>query len=176
MTRKTATRLLTCSASLLLGLCLAWGVQAGDAATPAATVQVAVAGKQGLALDRAALAALPQTTITAAAHDEPASQWQGVALDEILRRAGAPLDKPLRGRSLAGYVRVTAADHYQVVFGLAELDPTLGHAKVILADQRDGKPLADDGPFRLVVDGDQRPARWARNVIRIEVLDGSANP
>ncbi|WP_157971476.1 molybdopterin-dependent oxidoreductase [Dyella sp. C9] len=177
MPRKIATRLHARATWLLLGCCLAWGVIAADAAAPAAVgaVEVVVAGKPGLTLGREALSGLPRTTITAAAHEEAASQWQGVALDEILRRAGAPLDKPLRGRNLASYVRVTASDHYQVVFGLAELDPTLGHARVILADQRDGKPLGDDGPFRLVVEGDQRPARWVRNVTRIEVIDGSTN-
>lgn len=157
----------------LLGCLLAAVAQAAE---PVASVRVAVAGQPPVSFDRAALAAMPQATITAAAHEEAQSQWQGVALDELLRRAGAPLDKPLRGHNLARFVRVTATDHYQVVFSLGELDATLGHAKVILASQRDGKPLAADGPFRLVVAGDERPARWVRNVVSIDVIDGAMAP
>jgi hypothetical protein len=95
-----------------------------------------------------------------------------VKLEDVLTRAGVSLDKPLRGRALASFVRVTAADQYQVVFGLADLDPTLGNTPVLLVDMRDGKPLDKDGPVRLLVPGDKRPARWVRNVISIEVVDG----
>lgn len=70
-------------------------------------------------------------------------------------------------------VRVTASDHYQVVFSLAELDAALGNEQVILADTQDGHPLTKDGPFRLVVPGDKRPARWIRNVTTIEVTNSA---
>ena len=71
-------------------------------------------------------------------------------------------------------VRVTASDHYQVVFSLGELDPLLGNEPVILADTQDGHPLTKDGPFRLIVPGDKRPARWIHNVTRIEVTRSTA--
>ena len=36
----------------------------------------------------------------------------------------------------------------------------------------DGQPLpVDDGPLRLVVPSDKRPARWVRQVVRIVVSD-----
>jgi len=39
-----------------------------------------------------------------------------------------------------------------------------------LADQADGKPLdPKEGPFRLVVDGDLKPARSARSVVEIDL-------
>ncbi|QNK01973.1 molybdopterin-dependent oxidoreductase [Dyella telluris] len=126
----------------------------------------------GLRLDAKALAGMAHEEVTASAHDEPASQWRGVKLDEVLAKVGVSLDKPLRGKSLATFVRVTGADGYQVVFGLADLDATLGHTQVLLVDTRDGKPLDKDGPFRLLVPGDKRPARWVRNVTTIEVVDG----
>jgi DMSO/TMAO reductase YedYZ molybdopterin-dependent catalytic subunit len=113
--------------------------------------------------------------IKAGAHHEPVSIWRGVRLQDVLQRAGAALDSPLHGKALASFVRVSAADKYQVVFGLADLDATLGNTQVMLVDERDGKPLAADGPFRLLVPGDQRPARWVRNVTTIEVVDGSAS-
>jgi DMSO/TMAO reductase YedYZ molybdopterin-dependent catalytic subunit len=135
-------------------------------------VQVVALGKPALSLDAKTLASMPHEQVTASAHDEPASQWGGVRLEDILSRAGVPLDKPLRGKTLASFVRVTAADQYQVVFGLADLDATLGHTQVLLVDTRDGKPLDKDGPLRLLVPGDKRPARWVRNVTMIEVVDG----
>ncbi len=135
-------------------------------------VAVVMDGKSST-VDGAALAAMPSTTITAATHGDKPAAWQGVALEEILHRAGVPQGEALRGRSMASFIRVTAADGYQVVFSLAELDPGFSHTTVILAQARDGQPLTSDGPFRLVVPGDQRAARWVRNVTTIEVVDGS---
>ncbi len=41
---------------------------------------------------------------------------------------------------------------------------------VLVADRKDGKPLdAHEGPFRLVVPGDKRPARSARSIVKIEI-------
>lgn len=160
--------------SVLLGACVTFAVHAAQApvATGAGAVQVMALGKPVLSLDAKTLAGMPHVEVTAAAHDEPASQWRGVRLEDILSRAGVSMEKPLRGKALASFVRVTAADQYQVVFGLADLDATLGHTQVLLVDTRDGKPLDKDGPLRLLVPGDQRPARWVRNVSMIEVVDG----
>lgn len=136
------------------------------------TLRVTVEGQPALTLDRAALAAMPRVDIaTAAVHHQAAARWQGVALSELLRRAGAPTGESLRGRTMAMVVRVAAADHYQVVFSLGELDSSLGHEQVIVADTQDGHPLQGDGPFRLIVPGDQRPARWVRNVVAIETAN-----
>lgn len=130
------------------------------AAMAAETVRYFAPGKSPVTLDETALAAMPRTTVQAGAHGDAPSAWEGVALVEILRAEGAPLGKALRGDALADYVRVTATDGYQVVFGLGELDADLGAAKVVLVDRHEGKPLDEkDGPLRLVVPGDQRPAR-----------------
>lgn len=159
---------------MFLGLCMALAVQAADAppAATSGTVKILVAGKPALSLDAAGIAGMPHEEVTASAHDEPSSRWRGVKLEDVLSKAGVSLDKPLRGRALASFVRVTAADRYQVVFGLSDLDATLGHTQVLLVDTRDGKPLDKDGPFRLLVPGDKRPARWVRSVTTIEVVDG----
>jgi DMSO/TMAO reductase YedYZ molybdopterin-dependent catalytic subunit len=160
--------------SLMLAACLVFTANAADAPamTAATGVKVLVDGKPPLNLDASALAAMPHEDLTASAHDEPASQWRGVKLEDVLAKVGVSLDKPLHGKALASFVRVTAADQYQVVFGLSDLDPTLGHTQVLLVDTRDGKALDKDGPFRLLVPGDKRPARWVRNVTTIEVVDG----
>jgi hypothetical protein len=151
---------------LLLGLSsVAWG----------ASVRVVVDGKQVATFDEHALGALPQTSVTAATHEEKPSRWDGVALVDILRQAGAPLGKSLRGRGMTKFVRITATDGYEVIFTLAELDPDFGNANVMLADRRDGQALpADIGPYRIVVPGDKRPARWIRQVSTIEWVDGAS--
>jgi DMSO/TMAO reductase YedYZ molybdopterin-dependent catalytic subunit len=172
MSKRTSMRY-SLSGFLLLAS-LAFVTQAADApatATPAG-IQLITAGKPAISLDAKTLAAMPHEEVTASAHDEPASQWRGVKLEDVLAKAGVSLDKPLRGRALASFVRVTASDQYQVVFALSDLDPTLGHTQVLLVDTRDGKPLDKDGPYRLLVPGDKRPARWVRSVVSIEVVDG----
>jgi DMSO/TMAO reductase YedYZ molybdopterin-dependent catalytic subunit len=132
-----------------------------------------VDGHPPITLDHAALAAMPRVSITASAHHEPPSQWQGVALQSILQQAGAPSGEQLRGRAMTTIVRITATDHYQVVFSLAELDPMLGNEQAILADTQDGHAITKDGPFRVVVTGDKRPARWIHNVTTIEVTNSA---
>ena len=63
-----------------------------------------------------------------------------------------------------------ASDGYRVLFSIAELDARFTDRVVILADRKDGQPLpAAEGPYRLIVPGEKRPARWARQVTRISL-------
>ena len=136
----------------------------------AASIVVAGEVSRPLEFDLAALSKLPRTSVTASAHGVE-GHWQGVALIEILRAAGAPVDEALRGRNLSLYVRVTAADGYRVVFALAELDPKFRDDSTILADHEGDQPLsADQGPFRIIAPAEKRPGRWVRQVTRIDVL------
>ena len=138
------------------------------AETPAVTIVLA----DGHTVDLAStvLAPLPRQKITGTSHGKTAS-YEGYDLRTVLSAVGvAPVDS-LRGKQLAAYLIVTAADGYQVVFGLAELDRTLGNTLVLLADSEDGQPLSSsDGLWRLVVPDDQRPARWVRQVVSIRVV------
>jgi DMSO/TMAO reductase YedYZ molybdopterin-dependent catalytic subunit len=155
----------------------AWSGEVSSAPSSTGSIQILVAGKPAATFTESDLTNLPRSSITAGAHDEKPSLWEGVALAELLRRAGAPTDKQLRGREMAKFVRVTAADGYQVVFSLTELDAAFGGRNVLLVDRQDGRPLSQkDGPLRLVVEGDKRPARWIREVETIEVVDGSSGP
>ncbi|HET7779519.1 MAG TPA: molybdopterin-dependent oxidoreductase [Rudaea sp.] len=142
----------------------------GDEPAGAATVNVGGEVKSHLRLDLAALSKLPRQQVEASAHDVSGT-WEGVLLADILRAAGAAMGDELRGKNLSLYVRVTAADNYHAVFSLAELDPGIGGAKVIVADHRDGKLLdAKEGPLRVIAAGEKRPARWVRQVVSIDVL------
>ena len=89
----------------------------------------------------------------------------------MLARVGTPTGKAIHGPEMADVVLVKAGDGYQVAFGLAELDPGTRPNRIILADKADGAPLGGkDGAFKLVAEGDLRPARSARMVTEIEVL------
>ena len=164
------------------GACLfsisAASIHAADApanpsgAAPADRAAIVVTGEDGTQqrFDAAVLAALPAQTVVAEAHGNKV-ECTGPALIDVLGRVGAPSGEALRGKSLALYARVSAADGYRAVFSLAELDRGMRDAVPIVTASCNGKPLeAKDGPFRLVVPGEKRPARWVRQVTAIDLL------
>jgi hypothetical protein len=104
-------------------------------------------------------------------HEGKTFGFKGVVLAELLKRVNAPLGKDLRGPALSDVVIVTTKDGYEVVLPLSDLELSIQPSTVILADETaEGVPLGEkDGPFRLVVGGDLKPARSERNVVAIEV-------
>jgi hypothetical protein len=133
---------------------------------------ISVSGEDGKTqhFDLAALAQLPQHNVHAEAHGK-AVACSGPNLIDLLGAVGAPAGEALRGKNLALYVRVGAADGYRAIFALAELDPGFRSDVPIVTASCDGSVLdAKDGPFRLVVPGEKRPARWVRQVTAIELL------
>jgi hypothetical protein len=164
---KTFTR--SRSHSLLAALVLA------ALALPAFAADLAITLPDGHAatVDASLLKPLPRIAVSATAHGKTA-RYEGYDLRTVLAAAGFPPVESLRGTALRQVVRVHAADGYEVAFALAELDPSLGNRQVVLADRQDGAPLPDgDGPWRLVVPADGRPARWIRQVDAIAVKDES---
>jgi len=140
-------------------------------ALPAAAQTVSVSGAdgRGVTLTAADIAALPRQSVSLTIHGET-RVFTGPLLASVLARVGAPLGERLRGPALLTYVTVRAADGYGVVLSLAEVDPALSPTAVLLADDVDGTSIGpEDGPFRLVVEGDTRPARSARQVTAIAV-------
>jgi DMSO/TMAO reductase YedYZ molybdopterin-dependent catalytic subunit len=110
------------------------------------------------------LKTMPRKTLTVVhPHDKKTEKYEGVALEEILHKAGVPQGEALRGPAMATYVVAEGADGYRVVFSLAELDSGIADSEVLVADTIDGAPLGDKlGPFRLVAPHEKRPARWVR--------------
>ena len=155
--------------TLMLAACVpGFCADAASATTPA----IAVTGENGESqrLDAAALAKLPQQTVRAEAHGN-AVTCTGANLIDVVAAVGAPHGEALRGKNLTLYVRVGAVDNYHVVFALAELDPGMRSDVPIVTASCNGAALdAKDGPFRLVVAGEKRPARWVRQVTAIDVL------
>ncbi len=104
-------------------------------------------------------------------HDQKTEMYEGVLLEELLRKAGVAHGENLRGPAMASYVLAEAADGYRVVFSLAELDSGILDSEVMVADTMDGAPLGEkQGPFRLVAPHEKRPARWVRMLKSITVV------
>jgi hypothetical protein len=83
-------------------------------------------------------------------HNKKTEKYEGVLLEELLRRAGVPQGEQLRGASMAIYVIAGAQDGYRAVFSLAELDSGILESEVTVADTMDGVPLpAKDAHFGL---------------------------
>lgn len=142
-------------------------------ATPASAQSLALKGPSGQAVTvtAAEVAKLPRVSFVFDAHGQKHT-YEGPLLIEVLAKAGVPTGKALRGPALAHAVVVRASDGYAVVYGLAELDPGTRPNRIILADKADGAALdAKDGPFKLVAEGDLRPARGARLITSIEVVN-----
>jgi DMSO/TMAO reductase YedYZ molybdopterin-dependent catalytic subunit len=148
---------------LVLALAFAAALQAqtltiaGDVTTP-------------MTLTKDDIAKMPRTSVTMT--DEGAeTKYEGVLLYDVLKKAGAPLDKQLAGKGLATYVLAEAKDGYQVVYALAEIDPAFSHYQILVADTVNGKPLFDyQGPLRLVVPGDKKGARSIRMLEKITIV------
>jgi hypothetical protein len=121
-------------------------------------------------IDAVSFAAMKRISVTAMAHDGKNHEYSGVSLFDILTKAGAVPNNLLRGKALAKYVLITAADHYQVVIALPETDPAFTDKVILLADKQDGENLnAGSGPYRLIVPQDKKQARSAMRVVSIEV-------
>jgi DMSO/TMAO reductase YedYZ molybdopterin-dependent catalytic subunit len=125
---------------------------------------------QQMVMGPADLQRLPRKRVTVSDDTGARVTYEGVPVVELLQRAGVPLGKRLRGAQMKLYVIVDASDGYQVVFALPEFDPGFTDRVILLADRRDGYPLsALEGPFRIVVPGEKRHARWVREVIDLDI-------
>jgi hypothetical protein len=136
-----------------------------------AVVLRGVNGK-ALRLTRSDLMKLPRTELDAVDHHGHKSHYAGVALRVLLDKLNVPRGEAFRGEWMRAFLVVDATDDYRALFALPELDPGFTDRVIILADTRDGQPLEKyQGPFRIVVPGEKKQARWVRMVKEIRVVD-----
>jgi DMSO/TMAO reductase YedYZ molybdopterin-dependent catalytic subunit len=130
----------------------------GDIATP-------------LDLTAADLKSMPRKTLRVDnAHSKKTEVYEGVLVEDLLKKAGVPQGESLRGQAMATYVLV-AADNYRVVFAIEEFNSSFMDTEIILADTMDGAPIPGAlGPFRLVAPHEKRPARWVEMVKSLTVV------
>ncbi|HZS57280.1 MAG TPA: hypothetical protein VFA65_22965 [Bryobacteraceae bacterium] len=121
-------------------------------------------------ISAAEFAALPRHNAVVDDHGKHVT-YEGALLHDVVEKAGFKFGTGLRGKQLSSYVLAVASDGYQVVFALADLDPTIGDTGVIVADKRDGQALtANEGTLRIVAPNDKRPARSVRLLREIDVV------
>lgn len=158
----------------LSGLCF-WLLLFTSVATPQEPSWLSVAGEveKPLQFNRNEFGKLPRRAVRAKNHDGKECRYEGVELREILSPAGVKFGQELRGKWLASFVLVEAADKYQVVFALPELDALFTDRVILLADMCDGKALpATHGPLQVIVPDEKRHGRWVRQVKALTVLYG----
>ncbi len=135
--------------------------------------EIAVSGDTATPLKLTAddMAKMPRETATIPDPRGNKIVYEGVSLREILKRAGAPAGKALRGKVLTTYVLAKARDGYEVMFTLGEIDSDFGNESILVADKRDGMPLTgNQGPFRLVCPNDKEGARSVRMLESLEIV------
>jgi hypothetical protein len=125
---------------------------------------------EAVSLTAADIASAPHVHVTLT-HMGRTSDYAGPLLTDLLRRVDAPLGPRLHGRAVAVAVLVSASDDYHAVLSLTEIDPEVRpNARVILADQEDGRPLPpNEWPYRVVIEGDAKPARDVHSVVSIDL-------
>ncbi len=144
---------------------------AAFAQAPSATLTVNGDVPMPLTLTLANLAAMPRQTVRIPNPDGSMAAYEGVALFDVLKKAGVPFGGELRGKALASYVLAKASDGYQVAFTPGEIDPSFGNQGILVADHRDGAPLSgNQGSLRLVVANDKEGARSVRMLETLEFV------
>ena len=169
---------------LVLMLCLqsidsGWAQnKTGDAVSPSAQAEGVLDLLGDLPnprrIDVSELHSLPRMEVRTTDPHDPGKEivYSGTTLVETLKTGGLVLDSGMAGLrdAVKMTVIVEATDGYRAVFSLAELDPELTDRIILLADTKDGQPLPPrEGPLRIIVPGEKRPARWVRQVKALTV-------
>ena len=117
-------------------------------------------------------AALPHKTVSVFnSHSKTSEKYSGVPLTDLLARVGVPLGEQVKGKLFLTGVVAEGTDNYDVLYALAEVDPSIHAGDVIVADSVDDHKLEKDGAFKMVSTEEKRPARWVRNLASITVIE-----
>lgn len=154
---------------LLLPVLLAPG--AALLAQPPADILTVSGPAQTIHFTTAQIGAMSQTSVMVTnAHTHAQETYSGVPLIDLLAKVGAPTGNQVRGKVLSEYIVAVGSDGYKAVVALAEAEPAFHPGQVLVAERLNGKPLdAKEGPFKLVVSEDKRPARSVHNLINLEL-------
>jgi hypothetical protein len=155
----------SCRAALFVLICTA-------TASAASAQEITVQNEAGVSVKMTAaeIAGIPHQEISVDDHGKTV-RFEGAPLRLVLEKAGVTFGDSLRGKRLADCLLVEAADGYKAVIALPELDPGFTDRVILLADKADGRPLdSKEGPFRVIVPGERRMARWVRQVTALKVV------
>ena len=150
---------------------LAFALWAAPALAQTASLAVDghVAHAAQLTLDQ--LKALPPVTVSLtfqSDHGPQTGTWTGALLLDIVKQA-APVDSGRdKSAPLQHTILARGRDGYAVVLAIGEIDPRFAGKQVIIAYQRDGKPMEGQA-FRLVVPGDAHGGRSVNDLISLTI-------
>ncbi len=137
---------------------------------PAPNLKVVVDGKS-FDVSKAQIEKLPTHDVELKEHDGTISHCTGPLVVDLLATVGIATGDHVRGKELATYVLAKASDGYEVVYGLAELEPSISGRNTILAYLSNGKSLIpSQGPLRVVIEGIKMQAPEIRMVIELDVV------
>jgi hypothetical protein len=126
-------------------------------------------GDKSADLTLAKLAPLSHLNVTVPSEQTKANDtYSGVPLMDLLTPLGVPASP--HGAAMRHYVVAEGSDGYKAVYSLGEVNPVVQDSTVIVADTENGKPLASDGPLKLIDTHDKHSYRWVRNLVAIRVL------
>jgi len=167
-----------CLLAVTVALILSLGQQPSAPAQNSAIAELRISGDVAtpLTLSSSDFKSMPRQTVKVFnPHEKKEEIYEGVAVRELLRRAGIPQNDKLRGAAMTMYVVAEASDGYRVVYSLAELDSDFQDSEVMVADILNGSPLGEkQGPFKMVAPHDKRPARWIRMLRSLNVQTASS--
>lgn len=159
-----------CAAVLLL-VFEANAQQSNQSVQQPETKVLRVEAEKTLDLKAEDLAKLQRRELHVKDHDGKETVYSGVDLHDVLKLANARIGgNQLRGKELANFLIVEAADDYKAVFALAELDADFTDKIVLLADKRDNKDLSkNEGHWQIIVPDEKKHGRWVRQVVRLRI-------
>jgi hypothetical protein len=111
------------------------------------------------------VAGLPHETVTVInGHTNTSETYSGVPVSALLVKLGLPFEKTNEHTLLRTFIIAQGTDGYTVILSAYETLSAIRDGNVIVADKLNGKPLDQEGAFKLVIPGDKRPQRWVQNL------------
>ena len=147
------------------------GMEMAKAPAPASTSLTLTVDGKATTLSVAELKAMPQKTVKVHnEHTKADETYSGVALGDVLAKAGFVVSQTTHQKMLRSYLKVVGTDKYWVLYSLTEVEGSEHEGDVIVATAMDGKALGADGALKLVSTGDKKPQRWVRNLTAIALV------
>jgi hypothetical protein len=144
------------------------GTEMAKPAAPVSTSLVLTVDGKATTFSVADLKAMPQqTVIVHNEHTKVDEKYMGVAVSDLLAKAGFVADKTTQKKMLHSYLQAEGTDKYWVLYSATEAEGSEHNGDVIVATSMDGKDLGADGNFKLVSTEDKKPQRWVRNLTAI---------
>ncbi|WP_158941412.1 molybdopterin-dependent oxidoreductase [Granulicella sp. S190] len=139
-------------------------------ATPSTSLVLTIEGKP-TTLSITDLLAMTQKTVTVHnEHTKTDETYTGVLLGDLLAKYGLPVDKTTHRKMLRSYLIAEGVDKYWVLYSVTEVEDSEHNGSVIVATGMGGKPLGEDGQFKLIDSEDKKPQRWVRNLSALTVI------